>query len=170
MKALKKIVYGIEAVSGWTGKIASWFLVLLMLLITYEVAMRYIFVKPTIWGYELSMMFGGSILLMLAYVQKHDANIRVGILYEKLSPRGRALVNVLGTVIFAYPVFIYILIGAYQYMIRAFVTGEKMSEAFWYPPAAPFRTVIFISVCLAILQFTATLIRDVHILLKGESL
>jgi TRAP-type mannitol/chloroaromatic compound transport system permease small subunit len=170
MRALKKIVYGIEAVSTWTGKIASWFLVLLMLLISYEVAMRYIFIKPTTWGYELSMMFGGSILLMLAYVQKHDANIRVGILYEKFSPRGRALVNALGTVIFAYPVFGYILIGAYQYMIRAYVTDEKMAEAFWYPPAAPFRTVIFIAVCLAVLQFTATLIRDIHILLKGESL
>ena len=168
--ALKKIVYGIEAVSEWTGKFTSWALVLLMLLICFEVTMRYIFVKPTIWGYELSMMIGGAILLMLAYVQKHDANIRVGILYEKFSARGRALVNALGTLIFAYPVFIYVLIGAYQYMIRAYASDEKMAEAFWYPPAAPFRTIIFIAVCLAVLQFTATLIRDVHILLKGESL
>jgi TRAP-type mannitol/chloroaromatic compound transport system permease small subunit len=115
-------------------------------------------------------MLGGSILLMLAYVQKYDANIRVGILYEKMSPKARAFVNVFGTVIFALPCFTYVIIGAYQHMIRAFETNEKMSESFWYPPAAPFRTMIFIALCLAFLQFVASLIRDLNILFKGKIL
>lgn len=170
MNTLEKIVHKIETLSVWTGKIASWVMVILMLVICFEVVMRYVFVKPTIWGYELSLMFGGSILLMLAYVQQRDANIRVGILYEKLSPKGRALVNVLGTVIFAYPCLAYVIIGAYQYMIRAFLANEKMAESFWYPPAAPFRTMVFLATCLAALQFTASLIRNLHTVIKGEPL
>jgi TRAP-type mannitol/chloroaromatic compound transport system permease small subunit len=170
MKLAKKIVHIIEALSSWTGKGASWLMVILMLVINYDVLMRYVFDKPTMWGYELSMMLGGSILLMLAYVQHRDANIRVEIVYEKLSSRYKAFLNVLGTMIFAYPCFVYLIIGAYQYMINAFVTNEKMAESFWYPPAAPFRTVIFVSLCLAALQFTASLIRDLHILIKGKPL
>ena len=170
MKMIKRIVHGIETLSIWTGKISSWALVILMLLITYEVVMRYVFVKPTVWGYELSLMFGGSILLMLAYVQQQDANIRVEILYEKVSPRGKALLNIFGTVVFALPCFAYVIVEAYRYMVNSFVTNEKMAESFWYPPAAPFRTIIFIALCLATLQFIATLIRDLHTLIKTEPL
>jgi TRAP-type mannitol/chloroaromatic compound transport system permease small subunit len=170
MKTVKKIVDGIEALSIWSGKIASWLIIILMLLICFGVVMRYVFVKPTIWGYELSLMLGGALLLMLAYVQQRDAHIKVEILYEKASTKRKALINVLGTVIFAYPCFIYLIIGAYRFMINAFVTNEKMAESFWYPPAAPFRTVIFIALCLAILQFTASFIRNLHMLIKGEPL
>jgi TRAP-type mannitol/chloroaromatic compound transport system permease small subunit len=168
MEMLKRIVHGIETLSVWTGKIASWTLVILMLLITYEVIMRYVFVKPTTWGYELSLMFGGSILLMLAYVQQQDANIRVEILYEKVSLRGKALLNIFGTVIFALPCFTYVIVEAYRYMIDSFVNNEKMAESFWYPPAAPFRTMIFVALCLGALQFIASLIRDLHTVIKGE--
>ena len=59
MNTLEKIVHKIETLSVWTGKIASWVMVILMLVICFEVVMRYVFVKPTIWGYELSLMFGG---------------------------------------------------------------------------------------------------------------
>jgi len=45
-----------------------------------------------------------------------------------------------------------------------------MAESYWYPPAAPFRTVIFVALCLAALQFTASLIRNFYLLLKGKSL
>ena len=170
MDLIRKIVYGIEALSIGTGKITSWAMVLLMVLINFEVAMRYVFVRPTTWGYELSLMLGGSLLLMLAYAQQRDANIRVGIVYEKLSPRTRAFFNVFGTVVFAYPCFAYFISQAYHYMIQAFATHEKMAESYWYPPAAPFRTVLFLALCLAVLQFTATLIRDLHMFIKGEPL
>jgi len=170
MEIVRKIVHGIETLSIGTGKIASWAMVILMVLVNFEVAMRYIFVRPTTWGYELSLMLGGSLLLMLAFVQQRDSNIRVGIVYEILSPRGRAFVNVFGTVVFAYPCFVYFIIQAYQYMINSFATNEKMAESFWYPPAVPFRTVLFIALCLAGLQFTATLIRDLHMLIRGEPL
>jgi TRAP-type mannitol/chloroaromatic compound transport system permease small subunit len=167
---IKTIVSSIETISIWTGKIASWLVVLLMLIISYEVAMRYIFSAPTIWGYELSMMLGGSILLMLAFVHQRDANIRVEIIYERVSTRWKALLNVIGALIFAYPCGVYFIVGAYQYMVRSYVTDEKMSLSFWYPPAAPFRTVVFASIVLLILQLTASLIRDLHILIKGEPL
>jgi TRAP-type mannitol/chloroaromatic compound transport system permease small subunit len=170
MKVVNKIAHSLETVSVWTGKITSWVMVILMLLINFEVLMRYVFIKPTIWGYELSLMLGGSILLMLAYVQHRDANIRVEILYERLSPRWKALINVLGTIIFAYPCFIYLLVGAFNYMIKSFVMNEKMAESYWYPPAAPFRTVIFLALVLAALQFTASLIRNLHVVIKGEPL
>ncbi|MBA7529266.1 hypothetical protein ES705_21461 [subsurface metagenome] len=170
MKVVDKIVQGIEAISVGVGKTACWLIVILMLLTTFEVTMRYVFSKPTIWGYETSLMLGGSILLMLAFVHQRDANIRVEILYERFSTRRRALINVIGTVIFAYTCFAYVTIGAYQYMIAAFLRNEKMAESFWFPPAAPFRTVIFVALCLAILQFTASLIRDLRTVIKGEPL
>ena len=170
MKVVKKIVHGIESLSIWTGRITSWVMVLLMLLINFEVLMRYVFIKPTIWGYELSLMLGGSILIMLAYVQHRDANIRVEILYERVSPKWKALLNALGTVIFAYPCFIYLIIVAFKYMVNSFVMNEKMAESYWYPPAAPFRTIIFLALCLAALQFTVSLIGNLYMLIKGEQL
>lgn len=49
--------------------------------------------------YLFSILF----LLGAAYTLKHDAHVRVDILYERRGPRGRAWTNLLGTFFFLIP-------------------------------------------------------------------
>lgn len=166
----RRIISAIEAVSIWVGKVASWLIIILMLVISYEVVMRYVFSAPTIWGYEFAMMVGGSLVLMLAYTHQKNSHIRVEIFYEKMKPRGKALVNVIGALVFGFPACVYFLTASYQKFVNSITMHETMAGSFWYPPATPFRTIIFLGVILITLQLIASFLRDIHLIVKGESL
>lgn len=61
---LNKILTAIDRINDWTGKKFSLLLIILMLVIVYDVTMRYIFVSPTSWGVELS----GILLLGIGFL------------------------------------------------------------------------------------------------------
>jgi len=46
---MEKVFRVIEAISEWTGKLASFLMAGLVVAICYDVAMRYVFNKPTAW-------------------------------------------------------------------------------------------------------------------------
>lgn len=67
--------------------------VLLMMLITsYDVIMRYIFNDPTDWALDVStFLIPICVFLSLAYVLRKEGHVRVELLLNALKPRVRAL-------------------------------------------------------------------------------
>jgi TRAP-type mannitol/chloroaromatic compound transport system permease small subunit len=61
---MKKILSFIDALSVWTGKASSWLVFIVVVFILYEVSMRYILHKPTLWVTE-SVVFGCGIAYVL---------------------------------------------------------------------------------------------------------
>ena len=45
-----------------------------------------------------------------------------------------------------------------------------MFNSFWYPPAAPYRTIFAIGLFLLLLQGVAKLIENVYFLVEGKNL
>ena len=45
-----------------------------------------------------------------------------------------------------------------------------MFNSFWYPPAAPYRTLFAVGLLLLILQGVANFIRDLYFVVRGEKL
>lgn len=169
--AMGTIVRFIDSISEWTGSITRWFAVALVAVTAYDTLARYVFNAPTVWGYETSCMLGASVILLgAAYCLLHNSHVRVDIFYIRLSPRRRAIIDVLGTAILFFPLCaIYIKTSA-SWMWMSWKTGEVMCETFWYPPAAPFRTVVMIALCLFFLQSIAQFTRNLHMLIKGNPL
>ena len=62
-RTLSTVFKAIDSMSTWTGKGVSWLLVVLILALTYDTSMRYLFSKPTVWSFDVSYMLGGSIML-----------------------------------------------------------------------------------------------------------
>jgi len=95
--------------SEWTGRSGRWLIVALMVLVTLEVVLRYVFTKPTLWGYEIHVMLAASsYALAFAYTHKLRAHVRVDMIYAHLPPRGQALIDFLGTLFLFFP-FIFLL-------------------------------------------------------------
>ena len=61
---MKKILSFIDALSIWSGKIASWLILFVIIFIIYEILMRYVFHLPTLWVSE-SMVFGSGLTYVL---------------------------------------------------------------------------------------------------------
>lgn len=166
---MRKILRAIDSVSEWTGNTMCWLWAALVLIMTYEVIMRYAFTKPTEWAYETSIMIGAATYaLAWAYVHAHHAHVRVDVIYGRLSPRGKAIVDVIGSLLFFFPLIIVLTDHAFAWAWHAWVINEKSVETYWYPPVAPLRTVVLLGLILFGLQAVAQFIRDLYFLIRNR--
>ena len=167
---MNKILGFIDSISLWNARIFQWLCVALVLLLSYEVTMRYVFNAPTIWVMQMSMMVGGSLIVMgWSYVHQQKAHVRVDVVYGRLSRKWQSIVNTVGALLFFFP-FVGLLV--YRAAIQAEYSlrmGERMSETAWYPPVFPMRVVVLIGLSLFLLQGIAQFVRDVQTLSKGKS-
>ncbi|HPK87674.1 MAG TPA: hypothetical protein PK267_06590 [Atribacterota bacterium] len=53
---------------------------------------------------------------------------------------------------------------------KAWRIKEKMISTFWYPPAAPYRTIFAFGLLLLLFQGMASFIRDLYFVIRGEPL
>ena len=168
---MRTVVKTIDSISEWAGKTIRWLCVVLVVVMVYEVIMRYGFGAPTMWAYETCIMLGAAIYgIAWSYTHRHNAHIRVDVFYMRLSPKGKAIVDVAGDLLFLFPLAI-ILIGiSSAWTWRAWLTNEVMAETYWYPPSAPLRTVVTLGFCLFALQGVANFTRNLSLLIRSKPL
>jgi len=167
---MKRILRFVDATSTWTGRIVLWLSVILVIVMTYEVFMRYALNSPTMWAYETSIMIGAAMYaLSWAYVHRERAHIRVDLIYSRLSSRGKAIVDTICAFFLFFPLISLLGYMAFSWMARAWKINEKSVETYWYPPIAPLRTAVFIGLVLFGLQGLVQFIRDVYLLVRNKS-
>lgn len=75
----------INKASEVCGHISAWLLVMTGVALTWEVVARYVFSAPTKWASETSeLMLIWAVFLGLGYTIRHNRNIVIDILYERL--------------------------------------------------------------------------------------
>ena len=161
---LRLFIKLIDTFIEWTGKTASWLVIGLVLLICYDVAMRYLFQQGSVALQELEWhLFSLIFLLGSAYTLKHDEHVRVDIIYRSrfMSDKKRALVNIFGVILLLLPFCILILISSWPFVENAFYYNEGSPD----PGGLPYRFLLKASLLLAfgllILQALADLTRNI---------
>ncbi len=117
---LQRTAEHINALNEWVGRSIAW-LSLLMVLVTFTIVLlRYLFNISWI-GMQESVIYFHSIVFMFgaAYTLKQDAHVRVDIVYQHLSVRGKAWVDLLGTVFLLLPVAGFIFWSSWEYVLDA---------------------------------------------------
>jgi TRAP-type mannitol/chloroaromatic compound transport system permease small subunit len=170
MTSLNKLLKIIDSVSDYTGRIVGWIAVPMIVALIYEVLARYIFLRPTIWSYEITyMIYGTHFLLGAAYTLRVKGHIRIDLLYMRFPPRGRALIDVIGYLIIFFPIMIILVIASYDMAKDAYMIKEVSQFTPWQPVLWPFKSVICIGFSLLILQGIAEFIRSLITLIRGEA-
>jgi len=171
MAILTKILNFIDWLSETSGSVGKWFAFLLVLVGSFEAIARHFFNAPTIWAYDSMCMAGGVVYMLGAsYNYRHDAHTRVDLIYSALSRRKKALVDVVCSIFLFFPLMIIMFKLSVTWALRAWRINEVMFNSFWYPPAAPYRTVFAIGLLLLILQGTAKFIRDLYFVIRGKEI
>ncbi len=171
MRALRLILKVIDSISQQAGSLARWLCPALVLVGAYDVILRYAFNAPTVWAYETMIMLGGATYALgWAYTHLHKSHIRVDILYTRLSPRKKALTDLICAAVFFFPMMAILIRTSLWWAVEAWSIGEVMIESYWYPPAAPFRTAIAVGICLFTLQGLAQFIRDLYFVIRRKAL
>jgi TRAP-type mannitol/chloroaromatic compound transport system permease small subunit len=163
MGMVDKLLHIIDSISEWTGKTVSFGILLLALIVGYEVAARYLFKSPTLWVHEVSVMFFGTFIIIGgAYTALKGMHVNMDLVHNALSPRIRALLDVL-TFFIALP-FLGVLLWVGGKSAWKSVMVLEHASTQWGPPIYPFRVMLPLGALLLLLQLVAKLIRDLRIL------
>ena len=165
---MKKLLSIVDSISRWSGLIARWACAALVLVLCFEVMMRYVFDNPTIWAHELSMMLGVFIACIgWSYVHLIHGHVRVDVLYSRMSPRAKAITDIVATMVFFFPLLIVLIYASIGMAWEAYIFDEVLMASFWYPPALPVRLVVVLGLSTFLLQGIAEFVRDVGLVVKG---
>ena len=151
-----------------TGRAVAWLTLGMVLATLAVVTLRYLFDTGSIALQEAVTYLHASVfMLAAAYTLKHDGHVRVDIIYQKLSARGRAWVDLLGTLLLLFPVCLFMLFSSLDYVAAAWAIQEGSREAGGLDGVYLLKTAIPVSAMLLMLQGCAMLLRNALVLL-GE--
>jgi len=165
MDTLARIARLIDQLSEWTGRAIAW-LTLGMVLVTFAVVLlRYLF--NTGWiAMQESITYMHALVFMLgaAYTLSHDGHVRVDIFYQKFGPKGRAWVDLLGTLLLLLPVTVFIAWVSWEYVAASWELKEGSREAGGLPWVYLLKTAIPLMAVLMLLQGVSLALRAVLVL------
>jgi len=106
-------------------------------------------------------LFSVVFLLGAAYCLKEDVHVRVDVLYERLSPKARGWIDLLGSVLFLLPFSVLMI----QVSIPAVRNSWQILETSPDPgglPRYPLKTLLIVAFALLFLQGLAQIVRAVE--------
>lgn len=162
---LKHLADRIDAVSEWTGRLIAW-CTLGMVLVTFTIVVfRYAFDTGWIWLQEsVSYLHAFVFMLGAAYTLKHDAHVRIDIFYGRFSPRGQALVDLLGCVLLVLPVCGFIFFNSWDNVSEAWQRMEGSEETGGLNLVYVLKTCMLLMPALLALQALAVILRSTLIM------
>lgn len=163
---MKSLVRAIDRLSAICGAFAAVLVIALIVLMLYDVMMRYVFNAPTLWGFEVNtFLMGAAFVLSVGYALSHDAHVRVDLLYTPATRWRMRWVDLIGFTVLMLPATIWITMGLWNYFHEAFRTGERSGGSAWNPVLWPFRLILFVGFLILALQVVAEIFRRICTLL-----
>lgn len=169
MAALAAFVRLVDALNRAIGRAASW-LILATVLICAAVALgRYLLGFGRIWLQELYVVcFAVSFLLVSPLAYQRDEHIRIEVLSRRWSPRTRAVVEILGCLVFLVPWLLVIAWSSLPFVRLAWLVREPSAQPGGLPGIYLVKTVIPLFAGLMLLQALAAIGHRVLFLLGRE--
>ncbi len=178
MDALLKLSRGIDNAVDFMGRHVSWLVLLMVVLGVYNTIARYIggMVGANFTSNALIELqwFSFSILFFLgaSYVLRHNEHVRVDVFYGNWSPKRKALVNLLGTLLFLLPFCAVVLWVSTRPVLIAW--GWNPMNGAWRAwemspnpgglPYAPIKSFILVGFGLLFIQGISEAIKSVGVL------
>jgi TRAP-type mannitol/chloroaromatic compound transport system permease small subunit len=178
VKLLLKISRGIDDAIDFMGRKLAWLVLVMLLVGVYNTVARYV---GSAIGANLTsnalielqwMSFSALFFLGASYVLRHNEHVRVDFLYGNWPPRRKALVNLLGTLLFLIPFCVLVLWVSFRPVLISWgwnpMTGAwrnwELSPNPGGLPFAPVKSLILVGFGLLIVQGVSEIIKNVAIL------
>lgn len=138
MQRLRRLAGAIDAIVDAAGGLVAWVMLALVLLMSANVLLRYLFSIGSVAAQELEWHLMSPIVLIgMAYALLHDGHLRVDLIYAKFPKRARLVLNLAASLIGV--VFSGLVIWlAWKYVLQSYAIGEGSPD----PGGLPYRFVL----------------------------
>ena len=165
---MERISKYLDNFSEMTGKICSWFVALMVLVTCLVVVMRYGLDMGSVFLQDVVLyLHGGLFLLGAAFALKRGAHVRVDIFYRNFSTSKKAIVDLLGNLIFLQPICWTILLYSWGYVEFSWRIMEVSPE----PDGLPFvyvqKSLLIVVAILLALQSISEILKSLLIIKHG---
>ena len=150
-------------VMGWIAGVLN---LVMLINVFYDAIMRYFFNTGSIALQEMEWhLFAIVFLFGIAYGLKEDGHVRVDVLYDRFSPRWKAIVNIGGAVLLLLPLSVLIIEGSVWYVQEAYTSGEVSGDPGGLTHRWLIKLVIPASFVFLVVSAVGFIIHNVNILL-----
>jgi TRAP-type mannitol/chloroaromatic compound transport system permease small subunit len=153
-----------DRISNITGNATSWLTLAMVILTSIIVVMRYVFDAGLIWMQEsVTWMHAAVFMVGAAYTLLHEEHVRVDIFYRKMSERNRAIVDLIGVVLFLLPLCGLLALMAYDFAAAAWSIHETSREpgGLPYPMIPLMKSIVIVMPVAVALQGISMLTRSI---------
>ena len=165
---MKKLLFAVDQVSTFVGRLFGWSIVVLTLLVAWEVFSRYVLNHPHAWALDAQIMLYGILFMMAgAYTLAHQGHVRGDILYGSFSERIQAGIDLVLYIAFYLPSVLALTWAGWGYANESFAIRESTFSP--EPlPLYPFKFVIPVAGALLFAQGLVEILRCVICLRDGK--
>lgn len=151
--ALERSASVCDAINKSVARVAVWCALLMALVQFTVVIFRYVFGLSFLWMQESVIYLHGALFLLTAgYALLTDDHVRVDIFYREASERRKAVVNMIGTYFFLFPMSAIAVWMARPYVAASWAVREGSTEASGIQAVYLLKTLIPIFAVLLIIQ------------------
>ena len=161
LRILKTSLSAVEKFTEVTGRFISWATVTMVILVVLVVITRYFLGLGSI-ALQESVTYLHCLVFMMgfAFTLKHDGHVRVDIFYRGFSPRFKAIVNLIGGLLFLIPFCLLIFFTSWDYVLASWVIRETSAENNGLPFIYLLKTLMLLMPATLVLQGIAEIIRS----------
>ena len=157
-----------ESVNDIIGRAVSWLTVAVVVLMFTNVMLRYLFNTGAPWQVELVLaLHAVTFLTSMGYTLQAGEQVRVDVLYARFSPRRKAWVNLLGSLLLLLPLCGVLMWFSWAFVGSSWALQEASSEYNGLHGIFIVKAFLLIGPALLIVQGLATIIRAWQVIAHG---
>ena len=155
----------VDRLSDITGRLISYLTLFMVIVTCLVVTTRYVFNLGST-GLQEAVMYMHAVVFMLgiAFTLKEKAHVRVDVLYQRFSTRTRALVDLVGTLVFLLPVAMFIGVTSLDYVALAWSLKEASGQPGGLPAVFLLKTLIPLMAATLALQGLSEIVKNLFII------
>jgi TRAP-type mannitol/chloroaromatic compound transport system permease small subunit len=166
---IEKLAKRLEAVADLMGQVAAFTVLVLVLLVSTNVLLRYFFREGSVWSQELEWHLLAPIAMLgIPYALVKGDYVRVDILYERFPARVRLVLDILAALV-GVAVALLLLKYAIPYVEKSWVDGEGSPDPGGLPARYILKGVLPLGFFVLFLQQAAAALLGMLRLVRGEA-
>lgn len=159
MKVLLALARLIDAVNERVGRVIGWLVLAAVLVSAGNATVRYsLNLSSNAWLEIQWYLFSAVFLLGAGYTLKKNEHVRIDILAGRLSRRGQAWIDIIGSLLFLMPMAVIIMVLSWPMFMQSY-TGHEISSDAGGLLRWPVKLLIPVGFALLVLQGVAEIIK-----------
>jgi TRAP-type mannitol/chloroaromatic compound transport system permease small subunit len=164
LQALLKMSSGIDAFTRWTGKRVAWLILVAVVISALNAIVRKTFdVSSNSWLELQWVLFGIVFLLCSPWTLLDNEHIRIDIVSNAFSKRGRDIVDLIGHAFFLLPLCIVMIITGGPFFMRSYEVNEQSGNAGGLAQW-PAKSLVIIGFAFLLVQGISELIKRIAVM------